>query len=343
MKALDRKVLRDLRLLWSQALTIALVVASGIGGFVGCLSAVDSLALARDRFYDSGPLRRRVRHRQARARRAGAAAGRAAGRGRRAGDGRGRRARHGAGQRRPGDRPADRAGQPPAAAAEPRVSCARAACPSRARARAASSKPWCRKASPRRTGSRPARRSRRWSTASCARLRITGTALSPEYIFAGLWGMPDLRAFGVFWLDADELAAALDMQGAFNRVALKLAPDASQPAVIDAVNRQLPALRRHARARPRRPDVARHAGQRDPRAAGAGHHPAVDLPGRGRLPAARGHGAAGRHAARAGRRAQGAGLSQPRHRRCTTSSWSRPWSAAAGCWAWRWANGWACC
>jgi hypothetical protein len=34
MKALDRKVLRDLRLLWSQALTIALVVASGIGGFI---------------------------------------------------------------------------------------------------------------------------------------------------------------------------------------------------------------------------------------------------------------------------------------------------------------------
>ena len=54
MKALDRKVLRDLRLLWSQALTIALVVASGIGGFVGSLSAVDSLSLARDRFYQQG-------------------------------------------------------------------------------------------------------------------------------------------------------------------------------------------------------------------------------------------------------------------------------------------------
>jgi putative ABC transport system permease protein len=54
MKALDRKVLRDLRLLWSQAITIALVVASGIGGFVACLSAVDSLALARDSFYASG-------------------------------------------------------------------------------------------------------------------------------------------------------------------------------------------------------------------------------------------------------------------------------------------------
>ena len=51
MKALDRKLLRDLRLMWSQALTIALVVASGVGGFITSLSAVDSLALARDRFY----------------------------------------------------------------------------------------------------------------------------------------------------------------------------------------------------------------------------------------------------------------------------------------------------
>ena len=54
MKALDRKLLRDLRLMWSQALTIALVVASGIGGFITTLSAVDSLELARDRFYASG-------------------------------------------------------------------------------------------------------------------------------------------------------------------------------------------------------------------------------------------------------------------------------------------------
>src|SRR5512133_2219451 len=54
MKALDRKLLRDLRVMWSQALTIALVVASGIGGFVTTLSAVDSLAAARDRFYLDG-------------------------------------------------------------------------------------------------------------------------------------------------------------------------------------------------------------------------------------------------------------------------------------------------
>jgi putative ABC transport system permease protein len=54
VKALDRKLLRDLRLMWSQALTIALVVASGVGGFVTSLSAVDSLALARDRYYAEG-------------------------------------------------------------------------------------------------------------------------------------------------------------------------------------------------------------------------------------------------------------------------------------------------
>ena len=52
MKALDRKLLRDLRLMWSQVLTIALVVGSGIGGFITTLSAVDSLALARDLLRD---------------------------------------------------------------------------------------------------------------------------------------------------------------------------------------------------------------------------------------------------------------------------------------------------
>jgi putative ABC transport system permease protein len=54
VKALDIKLWRDLRLLWSQALTIALVVGSGVAGFVTTLSAVDSLERARDAFYASG-------------------------------------------------------------------------------------------------------------------------------------------------------------------------------------------------------------------------------------------------------------------------------------------------
>src|SRR5574343_1823058 len=51
MKALDRKLLRDLRLMWSQALTIALVVASGVAGFITSFSAYDSLAWSRDLYY----------------------------------------------------------------------------------------------------------------------------------------------------------------------------------------------------------------------------------------------------------------------------------------------------
>ena len=54
MKALDRKLLRDLRLRWSPVLSIALVVASGVGGFLTTLSAVESLALAGDRVFASG-------------------------------------------------------------------------------------------------------------------------------------------------------------------------------------------------------------------------------------------------------------------------------------------------
>lgn len=47
MKALDRKLLRDLRLMWSQVLTIALVVTSGIGGFIATLSAAVAPQITR--------------------------------------------------------------------------------------------------------------------------------------------------------------------------------------------------------------------------------------------------------------------------------------------------------
>ena len=39
MTALDRKLLRDLRRLWSQALTLALVVAAAVAGFITTYSA----------------------------------------------------------------------------------------------------------------------------------------------------------------------------------------------------------------------------------------------------------------------------------------------------------------
>jgi putative ABC transport system permease protein len=70
-------------------------------------------------------------------------------------------------------------------------------------------------------------------------LVMAGVALSPEYIFAGLWGMPDQRGFGVFWVDHEALAAAYDMEGAFNRVAVKFAPGADLRAVLDALKDRL--------------------------------------------------------------------------------------------------------
>jgi putative ABC transport system permease protein len=51
--------------------------------------------------------------------------------------------------------------------------------------------------------------------------------------------MPDLRGFGVFWIEQHELAAASDMVGSFSHVAVKLAPQASEPMVVDAVTRRL--------------------------------------------------------------------------------------------------------
>jgi putative ABC transport system permease protein len=51
--------------------------------------------------------------------------------------------------------------------------------------------------------------------------------------------MPDQRGFGVFWVDHEALAAAYDMQGAFNRVAVRLAPGADERGVIAALQRHL--------------------------------------------------------------------------------------------------------
>jgi putative ABC transport system permease protein len=240
MQALDRKVLRDLRLLWSQALTIALVVASGIGGFLATLSAVDSLAAARDSFYTTG-----------------------------------RFAEVFASVKRAPDTLAARLRELPGVVdvqttveAVARVSVPGSTDPvigqligldahrpqrlNRVLLRAGQ---WPQPGS--RGGELQALISESFAHAHKLQpgstvtalvngkrrtLRITGIALSPEYIFAGMMGVPDMRAYGVFWVDKDELAAAADMAGAFNKVAIKLAPGASEPAVIDAVTRRLASL-----------------------------------------------------------------------------------------------------
>lgn len=75
----------------------------------------------------------------------------------------------------------------------------------------------------------------RWRT-----LRVCGIGITPEYVNeARGTSFPDHRRFGVMWMRREHLAAAMGMQGAFNDVSLALAPGASEPDVIVAVDRTL--------------------------------------------------------------------------------------------------------
>jgi putative ABC transport system permease protein len=72
-------------------------------------------------------------------------------------------------------------------------------------------------------------------------LRITGVALSPEYIYAMAPGdlVPDDRRFAVMWMPEETLAAAFDLDGAFNSVAVKLLPGTRSEDVIAALDKLL--------------------------------------------------------------------------------------------------------
>lgn len=64
-------------------------------------------------------------------------------------------------------------------------------------------------------------------------LRISGVALSPEYIYQLGSGslLPDYERFGVFWMSRQALASAFDMDGAFNSVSLTLQQGADEALV----------------------------------------------------------------------------------------------------------------
>jgi putative ABC transport system permease protein len=70
---------------------------------------------------------------------------------------------------------------------------------------------------------------------------LSGIVLSPEFIFEAPPGsaLPDNKTYGVFWMPYKELATAFQLYGAFNNVALTLAPGASEGEVIAAVDRVL--------------------------------------------------------------------------------------------------------
>jgi len=72
-------------------------------------------------------------------------------------------------------------------------------------------------------------------------LTIVGVALSPEYVYTIRPGelVPDDKRYGIFWMDEQALAAAFDMEGGFNDVAIGLAPGVAPDAVIDRIDRIL--------------------------------------------------------------------------------------------------------
>lgn len=242
MKALQRKLLRDLRAMWSQVLTIALVVASGAGGFLTSLSAIDSLADARDAFYAEGrfadvfvtlkraPLALLAQLRDI----------------------------PGVAELQPTVEQVVRIQLPasedpvlgqligvdrsaPQHLNLPTVTAGRGlfdGAPSGAGSLGAVDALVS-------VGFAQARGLKPGDTVGALlngrqrRLRIVGTAVSPEFVFAGLWGMPDQRGFGIFWIDQDVLAGAYDMEGAFNTLAVRLAPASvrrnADVAVADAL------------------------------------------------------------------------------------------------------------
>lgn len=236
MRMLDRKLIRDLARMWSQALTIALVVASGVGGFLTSLSAVDSLERARDQFYAQGrfadlfagvknaPLSLAGRLREA-----------------------------------PGvadvqttieqvvrvDIPGvpdpiigQLIGLDPRAPPRMNLLSLAAGRPLSGRldVRAdAEIETLVSEAFAQARALVPGSRLRALINGKQRSLVVVGIALSPEFIFAGLWGMPDARGFGIFWIDRDVLAAAYNMEGAFNRAAFKLSPGASPQAASAAI------------------------------------------------------------------------------------------------------------
>jgi putative ABC transport system permease protein len=72
-------------------------------------------------------------------------------------------------------------------------------------------------------------------------LRVVGLALSPEYVYNVRPGelMPDEKRFGIVWMERRALAAAYEMEGGFNDVVLRLARGASEPEVIARLDRLL--------------------------------------------------------------------------------------------------------
>ncbi len=235
MRALDIKLLRDLKRLWAQALAIALVMAAGVATLILGVGAYDSLSTTRERYYDA----------------------------------------HGFADifasltRAPGSLKAEIAAIDGVAAVETRVEkIALADLPGMAEPASvllvslpdthmpALNRLYLRSGRLPDPGAEEAVASAGFAAAHGLAegdtirvlingrqrdVKLSGTALSPEFIYALGPGalMPDDRRFGILWAPESLLAPAYDLDGAFNQVAIRLVRGVNPQAVIAEADRLL--------------------------------------------------------------------------------------------------------
>jgi putative ABC transport system permease protein len=232
LKSLDKKLMRDLWSLKTQVVSIALVIACGIGGFIGTFSTYGSLLWSRDNYYATARFPHvfasAKRAPQALAERIRAVPGVVEADTRVVRDTQlsipgvvppmiarliGHDFEHPAGM----NRLTLRSGRWPAPGAQGEVVVNQRFLEAR--------------------GLKLGERMNVLLNGKLERVTLVGTALSPEYIFATRGGgMPDDEWFAVLWTDARALAAAFNMEGAFNSVTLRLSRDASLPRVVERLD-----------------------------------------------------------------------------------------------------------
>jgi len=235
VKSLDRKLLRDLWSLKTQVVSIALVIACGIGGFIGSISTYSSLQWSRTHYYDTA----RFAHVFATAKRAPQSLA--------------AKIHAIAGVSEVGTRVVREAQLSIPGVTPPMI--ARLigfdfAHPPGMNRLTLKSGRW---PAPGAKGevvvnqrfleARSLRLGARMDVllnGKLERLALVGTVLTPEYIYATRGGgMPDDEWFAVLWIDAQALAAAFNMEGAFNSVLLRLQRGTSVEAAVEALDRLL--------------------------------------------------------------------------------------------------------
>ena len=177
------------------------------------------------------------------------------------------------------------------------------------------------------------------------RLRVVGIALSPEYLMQLQPGslFPDPARYGVLWMGRDAVAAAFDMDGAFNDVAFTLSPGADVFEVIRRLDLLLApyggpgAIPR--RTRPSHFFITEEFRQLRSLLHDAARHLSL----RGGVPLERRGQPAHQPAARADRHPQGVRLHEPRRGRPLPEAGPGRWRSWAPRGGARWACGSAAC